>query len=100
MKKVFLILFFFVVAVIPFNILFASNAATIVSTGGTSNSGIYYTDSSGNKVNVYLSNYTVGESDAYCLHPGRVGPTSGGMTYFEDATFNLSNCNSNFSLVS
>ena len=97
MKKVFLILFFFVVAVIPFNILFASNAATIVSTGGTSNSGIYYTDSSGNKVNVYLSNYTVGESDAYCLHPGRKGPSNGGLTYYEDETYDVSNCSSNFS---
>lgn len=87
---------FMMFIVIPSTFVNASNQIEITSTGGTSNGGIYYTDASGKKTNVYMANYTSNGSDAYCLHPGRVGPDNGGMTYFEDETFDVSNCGSNF----
>ena len=90
------LILFVLFVIVPFNFVNASNQITISSTGGTSNSGIYYKDSSGKRVNVYLSNYTSNGSDAYCLHPGRVGPDNVGMTYYEDESFDVSNCNSNF----
>ena len=90
------LILFVLFVIVPFNFVNASNQITISSTGGTSNSGIYYKDSSGKTVNVYMTNYTSNGSDAYCLHPGRVGPNNGGMTYYEDESFDVSNCNSNF----
>ena len=78
------------------NEISASNQTVINSTGGSKDSGVYYVDESGNRVDVYLAQYQASGAEAYCLHPGRKGPGSGGLTYYEDEEFDVSNCNSNF----
>lgn len=88
------ILFIVFCYVMPIEKVCASNQVKITTVDGTKNSNIYYKDNVGEQINVSVYTYKIGEADAYCLHPGRVGP--GNTTYYEDETFDVSNCNKEF----
>lgn len=94
MKKYVVIVLLILLSFCPCKLVKASNQTYITTTGGTSNSGIYYKDYYGNQVSVYSASYKIGDSDAYCIHPGRAAP--GGTIYYEDETLDISNCGENF----
>ena len=81
---------------VPCKFVEASNKITISSNGGTSHSGIYYIDDSGERKDVYMASYTSDGSDAYCLQPGRKGPSESGTSYYEDESFDVSNCDTDY----
>ena len=96
MKKLVLLfsylLLFVSFVTVPCKFVEASNKITIFSNGGTTHSGIYYIDDSGERIDVYMASYTSDGSDAYCLDPGRKGPSESGTSYYEDESFDVSNC--------